>query len=276
MTPFTLDALAVSMHVAGSPFSAQVIERMQTAGILRGEMSLNPHYLDYTQPGVVQQASRQLRDGGIEIWSCHIPFGAEWDISQRDDAGRRHAVELVTGTFAAAHELGARMAVLHPSWEPIDDSERDSRLQQAQVSLQELAQAVASWQLQLAVELLPRTCLGHTADEVMALIGPLDPSIVGVCLDANHANLHEDLSHAVRVLGDRLITLHISDNDGLDEKHWMPGQGVIAWPFFINTLKACRYRGAWVYEIGWPGDDKLEALRAVRANFQALLAQASQ
>jgi hypothetical protein len=38
---------------------------------------------------------------------------------------------------------------------------------------------------------------------------------------------YRDLAHTVRQLGDSLSTLHLSDYDGIDEKHELPGKGVL-------------------------------------------------
>ena len=47
----------------------------------------------------------------------------------------------------------------------------------------------------------------------------------------------------------RLITLHISDNDGIDERHWMPGQGVIVWQQWAQILVTMGYAFPFIYEL---------------------------
>lgn len=274
MIPFTPSSLAVRLQSAGSPFSNEVIERMKTAGILRGEIHLNGKYFDHTQAGLARTLGRQFREAGIEMGSIHVGFGGEWDLSQTDEARRRRAVDLAQGTFAAARELGASIAVVHSSAEPIPDEERALRLAQARKSLRELTEAARPLGLRLAVETLLRTCLSNTVRELFEIIGDLDPSVVGVCLDSNHANLREDLPDVVRALGNRLLTLHISDNDGLDEKHWLPGKGIIRWPEYIRALAKAEYRGAFVYEIGYGttnDEDLVKELLEIKENFANLL-----
>jgi sugar phosphate isomerase/epimerase len=128
--------------------------------------------------------------------------------------------------------------------------------------------------LRLAVEILPRTCLGRTSGELMAIIADLDPSRVGACLDANHANLRENLAGSVRSLGTRLLTLHVSDNDGVDERHWMPGRGIINWVEFLRILDASGYNGAFVYETARKKGEEIGGLIEIRANFCRLLEMA--
>jgi len=52
-----------------------------------------------------------------------------------------------------------------------------------------------------------------------------------------------------RTLKEKLFTLHISDYDGVDERHWLPGQGVIDWRAFVAALKDINYTGPFNYEI---------------------------
>lgn len=266
------ERLAVRMQVAGRPFSDAVVERLKTAGIPGVEMHLTPGCLDYTAPGVAADAGRRLRDAGIAVGTCHLPFVGGDDISCSHEAGRRQAVAVHARALAAAQALGAGVAVLHPSSEPIPEAARAVRGAQTRRSLSELQPVAAQYGVRLAVELLPRTCLGRTAREILDLVADCDPAWVGVCLDANHANLREALPAAVRALAGRLFNVHLSDNDGVDEKHWMPGRGVICWPEFFGALAEAGYRGAFVYETHGAPDGELEALRAVKANFADLIA----
>ena len=102
----------------------------------------------------------------------------------------------------------------------------------------------------VAVECLPRTCLCHTAEESLRLLDGLDERLFGVCLDVNHSNLREDVVRAARAYGRRIASTHISDNDGLDERHWLPGKGIIPWRDWVAALAGGGYRGPLIYEVG--------------------------
>ena len=99
----------------------------------------------------------------------------------------------------------------------------------------------------LCIEDLPRTCPGRTADEIDYLTA--DIPNVKICFDTNHLliDTHEDFFQKV---GDRIGTIHVSDYDRVDEKHWLPlsGRGVIDWPAFCKNLKACGYEGVFMFE----------------------------
>ena len=66
-------------------------------------------------------------------------------------------------------------------------------------------------------------------------------------MDVNHL-LWDNAEDAVLDFGDRIYTLHISDYDKVDERHWLPGKGVIDWKKLIQNLQKIGYQGVFNYE----------------------------
>jgi len=69
----------------------------------------------------------------------------------------------------------------------------------------------------------------------------------------------------VRTLGSRITTLHISDNDGEQERHQMPGAGVIDWAEFTALLDEIGYAGPLMYETN-SAENVPELMRETAAN----------
>ncbi len=191
----------------------------------------------------VIETARKLN---IDIWSLHIPYGTAWDPSILDAQARRDALERIVNVMNIASEWGIRTAVLHPSWEPIPNEERQQRLETCKNSLNELADQADALNVKLAIECLPRTCLGNSSGEMEYLISG-HPNL-GICCDVNHL-LMERPEDFIQKLGERIVTTHISDYDGIDEKHWMPGKGINDWPKIIGALLDAGYNGAFIYEV---------------------------
>ncbi len=124
------------------------------------------------------------------------------------------------------------------------------------------------------VEPLPRTCLGHNAGEMAVLLDGLPAEHVGICLDVNHANVGQDLVAFIQLFGRRIISVHISDNDGVDEKHWLPGEGVIDWPAVINALRKVGYDGPWMCEVSLGNFALVTRLQQLAENKRQLFARA--
>jgi len=84
----------------------------------------------------------------------------------------------------------------------------------------------------------------------------------------NHAmGDYRALPDMVRTLGPRLMTTHLSDYDGVDEKHWMPGRGIINWAQLMTALADIDYQGPFNYESQIEGDTPQERVRSLEQNY---------
>jgi sugar phosphate isomerase/epimerase len=201
---------------------------------------------NHTNPQHIAAVKRAAADSGVTIWSCHAPFGGT-DISDLEESVRRSSVETIIEALDAAVELSVGRVVLHGSREPISDEQRPRRLVQCIRSLDELCKQASQRGLTLALELLPRTCLGNRTAEMRSILDATDGDL-RVCFDVNHITLYEGAREALTALGDRLETLHISDHDGVDERHWVPGRGIVDWPAFLAGLDDIGYEGCLMHE----------------------------
>ena len=100
----------------------------------------------------------------------------------------------------------------------------------------------------IAVENLPRTCLGRNSQEMLELISA-HPAL-RICFDTNHL-LGEDPVEFVQKVGKHFITMHVSDYDFLNERHWLPGEGKLDWQALLAALEAVGYSGPWLYEVSF-------------------------
>lgn len=187
---------------------------------------------------------------GIQLWSLHLPFipFEELDPSTLDPRKRQYTFDFMTALILRGCNAGIQKYVIHPSIEPIPDEERDIRLAAAAGFLSELADFAAQYDAVIAVENLPRTCLGRNSDDILRLIA--DNERLRVCFDTNHL-LGEDIPSFIRKVGSRIVTTHVSDYDFLNERHWLPGEGKADWKSIYETLCEIGYSGVWMYELGF-------------------------
>ena len=184
---------------------------------------------------------------GVELWSYHLPFFV-FNIASLDGERRKSTVEAYGEIIGRAREIGVRRFVVHPSAEPHTPEERPDRIAACKESLVKLAEIGRRNDAIIAVEDLPRTCLGNCAAELLDLIS-VDDSL-GICCDTNHL-LGEDLIEFIKKVVHRVVTTHISDYDFIDERHWLPGEGKVDWKAVYKTLVEGGYNGAWMYEVGF-------------------------
>ena len=83
----------------------------------------------------------------------------------------------------------------------------------------------------VAVEDLPRGCLGNSSSDFEWLVANVPD--IKICYDTNHL-LGEEATPSRNVSPPHIANIHVSDYDGVDERHWMPGRGIVEWPKVID------------------------------------------
>ncbi len=217
----------------------------------------------------IERFRTDAANAGISVWSVHLPYGRDWDPSDTDEELRQRNVADVGALIEMAAPLEPRKFILHASYEPITDEDREAKFQAAVRSLNALAPYAAETGAQLLIEDLPRTCLGNTSVEMHRLLAAVDPSI-GVCFDTNHL-LKETPQDFARSMGSAIKSLHVSDYDMVDERHWLMGGGVIEWEEVISAIAAGGYDGVFLFEAG-----KYDSYREVADTWEAMRVRLAQ
>jgi len=194
----------------------------------------------------IKDFKQKADNAGIEIWSIHLPFGKVQDISSVKNEDRNNMIAECSRLMALLKPLNPHKFVIHPSSEPISDDERPIRLENCISSLKILTEEVKKYNAQLVVEDLPRTCLGNNSEEILTIVKAVGNGL-GVCFDSNHL-LKETPEKFAGNVGNLIASVHISDYDGIDERHWLPGEGIINWNNVISTLAKNGYMGPFMYE----------------------------
>ncbi len=72
---------------------------------------------------------------------------------------------------------------------------------------------------------------------------------LGFCYDSGHANCYSPALDLLGSYGDKLIALHLHDNDGASDQHMIPGEGTINWKALLARLSATGYQGPVSLEV---------------------------
>lgn len=214
-------------------------------------------YIEVTMNNVIGKDTAGVRDraaalkadidaSGLKVWSVHMPYSRKLDISVLDDSKRAENVQYMKDMMRVAGVFQPQYLVLHPSSEPITPVEREQRLANSHASIGELTPVAKEIGAVLCVENLPRTCLGQNGEEMMKLIEGYDE--VGLCFDTNHLlyQSHEDYLKAVAK--GKIRTVHLSDYDFADERHLIPGKGLIDNKALWAGIKENGYDGIMMFE----------------------------
>ena len=73
---------------------------------------------------------------------------------------------------------------------------------------------------------------------------------LGFCFDSGHWNLLIPEVDLLTLYGDKLMVLHLNDNDGKDDLHTLPFSGNIDWSDIKAKLKVIDYKGSIALEVG--------------------------
>lgn len=244
--------LGASLPLINS-YPQQAFNRMRQCGFAYIEALLTPmdsFDLD-RKKAYVEKFRMNCRESGIRLWSVHIPYGNAFDPSVTEEAVWRKVEQNIFDYLELLRPLGKfPYVILHPSFEVIEDNQRAARLESLLRNLPKLAKEV-QWRFgaKIALECLPRICLGNTSSELNRIISQIPE--VSVCFDTNHL-LQEDPVDGAYAFGNRIQSLHVSDFDGVDEKHWIPVQqsSPIDWTRFFRLLDKVDYQGPFLFEVG--------------------------
>ena len=241
----------------------ELLGQYAAAGIQAVEISLPGKPIDELRQFACE-AYALLRKSGMTLWSVHLPFGRQLDISAPDEAERRRVIGELKLSVDLARGLGAKTLVIHGSSEPNSEESRPARMAACASSLRELQEYAGG--MSLAVENLPRTCIGRAGWEV----AQLSESCAGICFDVNHL-LIEDHAAFLDATEQKIITTHLSDYDGVDERHWLPGMGIVPWKLVYDRLLAAGYQGPFLFELGLNAEKKPYAPEEVVATWRRLV-----
>ena len=74
-------------------------------------------------------------------------------------------------------------------------------------------------------------------------------SRLGFCYDSGYENCYTKGTDLLSKYGSSLMALHLHDNDGTDDQHLIPGEGLIDWSVVKKKLCEVNYSGAIALEV---------------------------
>lgn len=206
----------------------------------------------------VMKAKKAAEDAGIEIWSVHMPFGMNIDLSLPDEPERQKVIALHKKVLDFCRILKPKIILFHPSYY-LGLNEREVRKIQFIKSANELNEIVKDMKASMVIENMlgfelqvddkRERPLCRTVEETAEIMNRLPKSICSA-IDMNHIKNPEKL---ILAMGKRLKSVHIADGDGKKECHYFPcsGQGENNWVKILSALKDSHYRGPFMFECAY-------------------------
>jgi len=271
--------IGLSTYVAYWRPLGEVLRDIAENGYSNVEIMRYEQHLDPKDTPDLKAVKRVLRDLQLRLWSLHCPPHVYVDISSLQEETRKHSVELMRETMRFCAELEGEVVIIHPSKDPFFATQElcSRAFSRAEDSVSSLTLLAEELGIRLAVEnLLP--ALGKPGivnfacrlSEVIRLVRKINNPHLGVCLDTGHYAVEaqdSDISEGVAQCGKDLFTLHIHDADEKGKDHLPPGQGIIDWPCFLESLAGIGYGGVLMFEVSGSDVDNIipRSMAAVKA-----------
>lgn len=195
-------------------------------------------------------------------YTVHAPF-ADINIASPSKSLLNASVKRLEQSMAYAKDLNAQLWVFHPgaktgisSFYPGEDWRKNNQ------TIQELHENAEKHGLNIAIENLPEKYgfLMRNPEDFQRFYKETALDDIGITLDVGHANLENQTIKFLKTLPDKIVNIHLSDNNGEHDQHLGIGHGKIDWQQFSQTL----------HEIDYDKNIIIEAIEHVKESLQKL------
>lgn len=223
---------------------AETLNELKALGFKAIELDICGMQYAWTAERLLGEALSIVKDVGITLNSLHYPYDITWvDLASPWDADVVEIVKWFGKMFKITDAYGVRAHVLHPGGQYVTEENYSSFIKKFHNSVNELTKLSDSY---VCIENMVGGKLLTDVDKLEDMLAAVPNA--NVVLDVNHL-LHDKPQDAIRRLGKKIKTLHISDYDFVFERHKMPGEGKIDWNAVIGALEEVGYDGRFNYEL---------------------------
>mgnify|MGYP000874598350 CR=1 FL=1 len=202
-------------------------------------------------PAEIDQIAHWLRGYGLQLLDLHGSDGQEKAWGSPVEYQRLAGVALVKNRIAMAATLGSGVIIMHIPRVPIPAAGATGPAGESQTtelgvalapicrSLDALAPFASAHGVRIAIENMGYDDFGA----LRWLFARYGPDFLGLCYDAGHGNLGgRGLDH-LETVRDRLISIHLHDNDGSGDHHKLLFSGTVDWPRLAQIIATSAYAG---------------------------------
>lgn len=211
-----------------------------------GEVDVN--HVEITDEGLHTLNQRRVRSlkkitkaNNIDL-VIHAPW-AGINIAVPSPILRRAALKRLERSISHAKQLDCRLWLFHPGFKTaLSHIYPGKDWQQNLDSVHTLLKIAGREGIKIAIENIPEPYpnLMKSARDFQRFYEELD-SDMGMVLDVAHANLNGQIQDFMKQFHDKIVHIHVSDNDGVNDQHLGIGYGNIDWESVAKTIKELKY-----------------------------------
>ena len=174
----------------------------------------------------IEYIEKCLSNYGLKLLDLHASHGLEKSWSSDKEFERLSGVKLVQNRIEMTAQLGGEVVIVHVPNEPENIPVRKS--------LDQLEKISRAKGIRIAIE---NTFNFETVEKLLAEYAP---DFLGLCYDSGHGNITKGFSRLEK-LKDRLISVHLHDNDGTKDLHQLPFAGTLDWQKLARIMAESSY-----------------------------------
>ena len=234
------------------------------------ELFCGSGHFGYATQQNVRDFAGWLAEYGLQLHSLHAPTergsgagrgsGVPISISDPERIRRVDAVDEVKRALEVAETIPFRYLVQHmaTSRQAADPRNLDAAFS----SLEHLALFAKQRGVTVAVENTPNEFC--SAEALVQFVKQTRLNGLRFCFDIGHAHIGEGVAQAFELMRERVVTVHLHDNNGEKDEHLLPYEGTIDWDAALGGLSGAPEAPALVLELkersaGAPSLDQIRA-----------------
>jgi sugar phosphate isomerase/epimerase len=242
----------------GQPFSS-VLTRLNEFDVDCVELvDESLHALNLKRVNALKKIARET---GLEF-TVHAPF-ADINIASPNPVLRRVFLKRLEKSLGYARKLRCRQWVFHPGWESgISEFYPNLDWQTNLRSVRTLLTIAKKLKVDISIENTPEPMpfLVKRMQDFALFYSELG-SDIGLTLDIAHAHTAAQALEFIDKFSDKIVHVHVSDNEGKYDSHRGIGHGDIDWNAIADALKRIGYKGIVMLESVENIGESLQILR---------------
>ncbi len=199
--------------------------------------------------GPKEYVPEMARKHNLYVENAHLPY-EKANLLWQDNADANALTEKYIEYIAGCGQCGIPCAVLHITGGNTPPSPNSYGVE----NLKKICGAAEDSSVIIALENLRRP------DYLHYVFSRIESDNLMFCYDSGHDNCHKTDVDLVSLYGHKLAALHLHDNNGIQDQHLLPGEGIIDWDALALKIKAAGYTGAASLESVCLKNKKLSAI----------------
>lgn len=244
---------------------AEAVDRMRSIGATHIELMLDGGYWNDFHLKMDDLIAKLHRDD--VCYAVHTPVW-EANLTCENSHIRAAVLETYKQTIVFAAGLGASHVVIHPGFCNASVFDKTQARQRAAQAIEELFEFNRPYGLTLLIENVGSNATSlYTMEEYIEYCNSLPPE-GGALIDVGHAYINGwDFETLLGRLGNRLVSMHLHDNNGSCDSHSPIGAGTIEWEPLLELVRRQETIPELIleYNIGTPLEKLAEGLEFLQS-----------